>query len=60
MHEVYEINNPKELATCRVLWNFLLPQTPRTALRSQAVGWSRWVQSQFARQETAPEDTVSA
>jgi len=60
MHNVYEINNPKELATYRVLWNFLFPQTPMTALRSQAVGWSRWVKSQFARLETAPEDTVSA
>ena len=31
MHEVYEINDPLELATCRMLWDFLLPQTPRAS-----------------------------
>jgi hypothetical protein len=31
MYKVYEINDPKELATCRLLWDFLLPQTPRAS-----------------------------
>ena len=31
VHEVYEINDPTELETCRMLWNFLLPQTPRAS-----------------------------
>ncbi len=31
VHEVYEINDPVELATCRMLWDCLLPQTPRAS-----------------------------
>jgi len=43
-----------------VATSFRVSYTPMTALRSQAVCWSRWVKHRFARQETAQEDSVSA
>ena len=56
---VRQSDDNRQLRT-KVATSYRVSYTPMTALRSQAVGWSRWVKSQFARQETAPEDTVSA